>query len=347
MAYFVGDANNDIDFSPKISYGDMKFNSCLMYLEPRLQDYVMKKEYYTKNNISPLLSLEQQYKITKQDKMQIEHIFKNLNKKNCGVEMVGNTQVNQGGFCGLQKQELPACALKTSGKQKCGYTQLSRYSYLEGNNRYNIQDKVEDMARRIPPTSYLWNNDYSDGKLGWPVRGQEYDWKQVSLRKPMKYRLIDYFSKQGKYFPGNFIEGNNINQKEIDQDTALRPSYVDMDTSGISRISHMDTCYKVNIPGGRNNSCYTDEYLNTAFYKAIPYMGSGSGNGNTEIESQMIQGEVTRFKQKKTGGFLLDRFEFLDRDIQDPKHIVPVFPRGGVDTRAIDKYTKKDAHYVI
>src|ERR1700682_6258612 len=66
---FPEDVTNKVDFKTKIDYGDMKFNNCLMYLEPRLQEYVKRKEYYTKNNITPSLPLEESYGISKSDVM--------------------------------------------------------------------------------------------------------------------------------------------------------------------------------------------------------------------------------------------------------------------------------------
>jgi hypothetical protein len=392
----VNDTTNTIDFKTKIEYSDMKFNNCLMYLEPRLQEYVKKKTYFTKNDITPSIPLEQEYDITAYDVKRINKLMKCKNQENCGFS---------DGVLNLKSRIRP----------KCGYVQLSKY-VVENPNKFVIQPKhptttlqqdgtsdygspslkeqfgnvdniINDRATyepqnrncsgslnpkykkiqnkydvRIDNSSFSefrkpndaefdkWQDrrifdDRNAGSLG----SQERDWKQVYDIKPMKYRSVDYWSKNGNYFPGNNLEGRSINQAEVDiESTLLRPSYVDQDTSGMSRESYIDKCYKVVIPGGRNNSCYTDEYLNTAFYKAVPFMGQGFGQGDIDVESAMKYGEATRnSKQKKTGGALQDRFEELDRDIQDPTHIVLPFPRGGIDARAIDKWSKKDAQYVI
>jgi len=368
-----------IKFTTQIDFGELKFNNCLMYLEPRLQEYVKKKEYYSRNSIDPSISLESQYQITDMDLKRIDSILKNKDKPNCGVQILADVP-------------------QSRGIVRCGNYQSRRYTIQEGNERFTLQPRKQQANKSLVPQNEEKNNIAScaginrqcvyEQNVPMPVRfsdpqlqemhwnkismnnsrndikynnafsqdnfnnhdsvyykkDPQADWKQVSQQKPMKYRVGCAWNDS---CIGNNLQQRSINQHDIDADSYLRPSYVDLDTTGFSRESNMDLCYKVNIPGGRNNSCYTDEYLNTGFYLAVPYMGSGHGQGDICVESDMRSGELTRFKNKKTGGYLLDRFEELDRDIQDPQHIVLPFPRGGIDARAIDKWTKKDAQYII
>jgi hypothetical protein len=413
----VEDTTDKIDFKTNIEFSDMKFNNCLMYLEPRLQEYIKKREYFRKNRIQPSISLEQEYSICKSDIEKINNLLRCSGSKNCGITKAD-------------------AKLQSRIRQKCGYVQLTKFNN-ENNGRFNVvntcvnrdptkepkkfpvsntplQDFVlptdwpEEMTkckivkprakvkegftgnfdrehmvgiqdRQIKTSDFrpakegtscptamrtpmynnndvdYWNKVYSEH---WN-KDPENDWKQVSEMKPMKYRLAATYSgktdgmfptDQHLYQPGVFVEGRNFNQKNVDIDSELlRPSYVDQDTSGVSRPSYMDKCYKVVIPGGRNNSCYTDEYLNHSYYFSVPFMGASSGsNEDTDLETSMKHSEATRnSKQKKTAGAPVDRFFDLDRPIQDEGHIILPFPRGGVDARAIDKWTKKDAQYVI
>jgi hypothetical protein len=487
---FPEDTSNKVDFSTELDYGEMKFNNCLMYLEPRLQEYVKRKEYYTKNSITPSIGLEESYGISKSDLIKIKKLSSCKNEKNCGLVQTSITQRTLGRpKCGnvttsqfvkregdkfkihdrgmgkpifprktnrlsqiqpisintqdsTVKSKSPSCeqfravplqtysdnitpgatfAFENSDIAYRGISNVNRtvpdwrsdennsntkYTsdfvvqdspqypnvmispndgatsdlFVQSNTFYNSRTpqycssgsvapakttKYSDNYNNSPAACSLssingssscnsyknnrvfTNDNFNNFNQYYKKQDPEKDWKQVFEQKPMKYRLLDHFSPTIKNFPGVNQEPRNINQHEINQDTFLRPSYVDQDTSGISRESHMDTCYKIVLPGGRNNSCYTDEYLNTSFYLTVPYMGSGAGQGNVSLESEMKDGQLTRFKQKKTGGEPLDRFFDLDRDIQDPGHIVLPFPRGGVDTRAIDKWAKKDAQYVV
>src|SRR5437868_7144558 len=45
-------------------------------LEPRLQEYVKKKDFYGKNNIEPCVPLEQEFGITKDDMQKIKCFLK-------------------------------------------------------------------------------------------------------------------------------------------------------------------------------------------------------------------------------------------------------------------------------
>jgi hypothetical protein len=74
--------------------------------------------------------------------------------------------------------------------------------------------------------------------------------------------------------------------------------------------------------------------FNTTMYQSIPFMGSGKGSGNIELETDILYGTSTRVpKQSGLGTVSVNRFENLFWDPQDPNHIVADLPRGGVDTR--------------
>lgn len=47
------------------------------YFEPRLYEYIKKKEYYSKNNITPCIPLEKEYNITQDDLRKIQQIKNN------------------------------------------------------------------------------------------------------------------------------------------------------------------------------------------------------------------------------------------------------------------------------
>ncbi len=385
-----------IDFKTQLNYGDMTFNNCLMFLEPRLQEYVKKKEYYTKNKIKQDIPLEQDYRITQSDLINISKLLKCKDKPNCGLTQIplthrttgrqkcGNVQVsrfvnNEGEKFKIQKRPVATslesfgCVAKKEGfgcntnsgcgMKKEGFDSLDNAGSVPNlttipcdNNKF-VQTNM--FASKYSPKNYTYFNYATDNNANYyqPTRtymgdnfnratqyiykaDPSHDWKQVSQQKPMKYRLNSIFSPNAI---GKNEQQRNINQKEIDNDSFMRPSFVDMDLSGLSAQSYFDNCYKYVIPGGRNKQCYNkDEYLNHSFYLATPFMGFSKGNGDIDIESGMKQSQTTKFKEK-VGPQLLDRFETLDRDVT----AVEDFIRGGLDSRQIDKYAKRDAQYVI
>lgn len=91
----------------------------------------------------------------------------------------------------------------------------------------------------------------------------------------------------------------------------------------------------------------TKDNLNTAFYKPVPFRGSGSGGGSDMMINNRIHfGENSRtlLANKKTSSEAIDRFEPLLRDdFQQPDHVVLPFPRGGIDTRNFDRYSYQDS----
>lgn len=65
--------------------------------------------------------------------------------------------------------------------------------------------------------------------------------------------------------------------------------------------------------------------------------GAGRGFGNLNISNNIRNGEDSRaqnnkFKKIKEAE-VIDRFEFLDKDIQNPHNLILPFPRGGEITR--------------
>jgi hypothetical protein len=66
-------------------------------------------------------------------------------------------------------------------------------------------------------------------------------------------------------------------------------------------------------------------------------IGAGRGFGNLKISNDIRNGEDSRsqnnkFKKIKEAE-VIDRFEFLDKDLQNPRNLILPFPRGGEITR--------------
>jgi hypothetical protein len=76
----------------------------------------------------------------------------------------------------------------------------------------------------------------------------------------------------------------------------------------------------------------------TQFYYMNQSIGAGRGFGDLEVSNEIHFGNSSRddkqeWKQYKEGT-IIDRFDFIDKNIQNPKHLVmDDIPRGGVSTR--------------
>lgn len=84
---------------------------------------------------------------------------------------------------------------------------------------------------------------------------------------------------------------------------------------------------------------------NTGFYYTNKDIGAGRGFGNLVISNDMRKGDASRydtkeFKEVKEGQQFFDyQFQYLDRNFQDPSHIVMQIPRGGESTRKQNQLT--------
>ena len=81
------------------------------------------------------------------------------------------------------------------------------------------------------------------------------------------------------------------------------------------------------------------------FYYTNKDVGAGRGFGNLEVSNDMRNGDASRydtkeFKEVKEGQQFFDyQFQYLDRNFQDPNHIVMPIPRGGETTRKQNQLT--------
>jgi hypothetical protein len=180
------------------------------------------------------------------------------------------------------------------------------------------------------------------------------DWKQKASSKPLKYVTsrwatcdLEDCRDLARAEPGRvFNQETGISPATVDTSSKLRAG----DKFGRSAQSpgvRMDTCLKRAEPQFKGGEVRED--LNFASYRSMPFMGMGTGGGDANVDNLMRFGDATRVsRQKKTSGLAApDRFETLHVDVQDPKNVIAPFPRGGHDTRNIDRYARQDASYII
>ena len=91
--------------------------------------------------------------------------------------------------------------------------------------------------------------------------------------------------------------------------------------------------YKDGLKRNQNQNQKTDFYYNNK------NVGPGRGFGNLNISNDIRNGDASRNdtqvnNEKQEGLQMFDyKFQYLNKDFQDPNHIVMSIPRGGVQTR--------------
>jgi hypothetical protein len=92
------------------------------------------------------------------------------------------------------------------------------------------------------------------------------------------------------------------------------------------------------------NGIYINKDVKPRYINDKPYTGPGKGIGNLDISDNVRFGLDTRryndeFRNINEGS-ILDRFDILDKNVQNPNNIVLPFPQGGVQTRNNKKLVK-------
>jgi len=354
----------------------------MMTLPPRLQEYIKKKSFYQKNNINVEYPLEKTYNVTQKDMALIKKLFsKSQNSSSGGTNQspFGLSSTNDNSNESLiEDNPKGLCASRTGNNfQAIGVNNFQpNYSSLNHPLRTPKCKQTEPYAcRRNPVRSIDYKlanrqNNYcltpakslikqninnidsasselslSDAHyLNYPQQAIQNNnsWKKVLDQKPMKFIEDNNYSRFAIGDVGNNV-GSHTNRDYIDND--MRPMSC---SRKVSSESQFDLCTKNVFPNQRLDKCYSDVTLNTAFYKAIPFMGNGSGIGDMDTGTALRSGISTRgSRQKKESDAMLDRFEFLDRDMQDPQHIIMDGYRGGYDSRQTDKLVRRNYYKVI
>ncbi|AYV79393.1 MAG: hypothetical protein Faunusvirus12_6 [Faunusvirus sp.] len=140
--------------------------------------------------------------------------------------------------------------------------------------------------------------------------------------------ISGYISNDKHNYPGN-----------IDTDTLLRePGLLLEDTPA----EQVDMKYnKYNAVKGLGHLGRTRD-VDSVYYLPTP-IKQGRGDGNMDVNNYVSIAEGTRLLNGESiSNIDQNRLYVLDRNYQDPKHIVLPFARGGIDTRHIDKYSRKN-----
>jgi hypothetical protein len=123
---------------------------------------------------------------------------------------------------------------------------------------------------------------------------------------------------------------NNINL-----DTYLRyPSQFCRDKENDGKLT-CDNIIITNLPRQRN--------LNTGCYWNTPIKSQGRGLGNLDTRNNLWFSENTRnVYADNVATYDYNRFHNTHRNYQDPYHLVMTIPRGGFDTRHLQKKSIKN-----
>jgi hypothetical protein len=147
--------------------------------------------------------------------------------------------------------------------------------------------------------------------------------------------LKDIINVRGKLPQGS----NNFQNSDIEINTKLRNSE---STNKLKQITKLDTDKDNNGKDYRNFSLKSEkvrETLNHGDYVNNGYKGNGRGFGDVNISQDLRYGKNSRDEKKTARSHDLKDLKFnnLMINFSDEDNVVLPFPRGGIDTRNLEK----------
>lgn len=294
----------------------MYMNNSNMSLEPRLVEYLKKKKFYEENNINTDANcMEKQYQITRNDLdkinkfMNTKEVYTQKSVKNYDEDsdLINPTKskfkmtnmydyrLDRINEKVKKEKEANKYRFNTSNLQK-NYDMYSRNfsstTSRDFSNEFNLDNIIEDMNKPIRQ-QYDANPNTNTYELVSPPSVHQYSNPPVIHRdQRLPYQQIN-----------NSILGNGYSK-----------SYNVTETPYVQKSNVFDTVNKMTIP---SNNCRKSD-LNVSY-------GNFSTNNmkNIDYENYMKYGNPTS-KARSLGFENASEhfFQFIDKDIQDPKHVV-------------------------
>lgn len=396
---FKGDSykkyfNDEFNFNNKVNSNEKKLNkvdqirklqnfdcSGGIMLEPRLQEYLKRKEFFRKNNIRPDIPLEKEFQITKDD-------IKNIRKM-----MKGKTDIyDQQKYPLKDKDKKRKNKLKNPGSDP-RIPKGKGIKYDKPKNMGMFAD--EDVYYEIPSEMHkgplhardIINNDIDIDYNGIDNKSLDQIKKKRNKRNKNKKKISKYGSihNMGMYpdldikknsksyaresmdlnddiigsMPPKFTKKNfKLKNKPKKQwnpymeynyypsemtSNIYKHKYGGFNQYDLNETSYMDFDSRKMIPRIKENNKQMNPQHNM-----VPFMGHGKGMSDTCLETELIRGMPSR--TSKSYGFENPEehfFQYLDEDIQQAENFVLPFPRGGESTRLKNKKKSEGGGRII
>lgn len=282
----------------------------IMNLEPRLQEYLQRKDFFDKNNLDMEL-LEKQYMITNKDKDKINSYFnKNIYKKK---------DLERNNFCDFveiqkekpkfesdkfrqdkrfQRLQNKVEMERAAQENRSDISELSRNYDLFNNGIGTIQGKGE--YDRVFPSE-------SKSLLEQPYNPHIYEQPSSHIKPTIQYNQKIYNNKYNSFSPHKPSLDNIIGNMNSYNNKVNKTYEFNSDSHSFSPRFNINNCKKEDM----NN-----------MYKNIEDM-TGGDLRNIDIETYIKFGSPT--SRAKSLGFenpVEHHFSYIDSDIQNPVHVV-------------------------
>jgi hypothetical protein len=306
-----------------------------MNLEPRLQEYLQRKDFFDKNNLDAEL-LEKQYMITNKDKQLINIYFnKNIYKKkdlerNSFCDFIdipkkkSNTESdNFRKDIRFQRLRNKIEMEKAAQNNRSDISELSRnydlfnnknIASMQGSGGYygNLEDESESYFDRVFPSKPLDTSSFEESKK--------------LLKNPHNPHLYEQPQQPQQHKSSKIQYNQKIYNNQYNSSMPHKPSLDNIVGDMNSYKTKIDKSYSFNsdsnffTPQFYKNNCRKEELNN--MYGCVGEM-TGGDLKNIDIETYIKFGMPT--SKARSLGFenpVEHHFSYIDSDIQDPSHVV-------------------------
>lgn len=307
-------------------------------MEPRLLEYIKKKEFFKNNKIDGSL-LEKEFAITKNDMAKIKAYIKGDKKK---------YSINHTDIIDYSKAQFPSSEFKKDPRmERIKEKQKRETEASEQRHDYRIISKSFDMYRSDRPFASASGNDFSKSTF------HPNDWFKSSRDEMVKEDMKnDYFDPNSFKTTNTYTSNTNIPNLKSKYN-----SYLDYNTQLDSKNHTIDDIIG-KIDSYSNKSEFVEYRENPSNlniqiksqrdsennYRAIPLMSNSNVTGyqnqhgirDMDVDSYMRFGS-TPIRGGKSIGYpsvMEHSFSYITPDIQDPNHVVM---DRGIPSRAANK----------
>ncbi len=222
-------------------------------------------------------------------------------------------------------------------------------------NEKNVDSNVQKNRQKQPKYVH-YNNCRNDTSIlyipAFFPTTKNFQSFNADVESYLKYPLVQTNNK------GNYILDSNgpdagcrktwdTSMRLIQDEAPFFPNLADNRNPDGSRF------YNFNKRYGREhdifNNCFRNvsnsTNLDTSGYVRNGFKGHGRGIGDVNVEAELKFGIDTRLAQENVSVKEWCRFERLFRNYQNPNNLVWPYTRGGIDTRNLDRFSRKN-YYV-
>lgn len=324
-------------------------------LEPRLMEYIKKKQFFKKNNIE-IEFLDKEFSISKTDIAKIKAYMKS-DKKNYTDFHSDIVDMSNATFPSSEFQ-------KDKRLERIKAKQKKETEANEQRHDYGIISKSYDMYRNDRPFASASGNDFTKSKFHpneWFANSRD-EIEQNNNQMDEQINFMENYNKKRFSESNTYVNPKSLYNGYVDTNTTINQNNHTIDEiigklDTYSKSNQQNQQNQLNKQNQQNNYNYFSKRETENNYKAMPFMSNNSNfinqscnndNNNNirdmDVDSHMRFGE-TPLRAGKSLGYpsaMEHAFSYISSDIQDPNHVVM---DRGIPSRAFNKETIKSQTY--